>query len=168
MGNAATSQTLYIPRIRISIALIMAAIVLLSIANGDSTAFAQTPELAGDVQSAYGPAHGGSSEMGEAVHELEMVLNLKRVLAHQVSSEGSNGGIGGFGDAVKPSLTDSDDSVVGGDLHQQPLVLSEDCLDLRDLHVLLLLFCVREAWVKCTTSDNRSVGIGIESRRRNP
>ena len=103
--------------------------------------------------------------MREAVHELEMVLNLKRVLAHQVSSEGSNGGIGGFGDAVKPSLTDS---VVGGDLHQQPLVLSEDCLDLRDLHVLLLLFCVRETWVKCTTSDNRSVGIGIESRRRNP
>ena len=82
--------------------------------------------------------------MREAVHELEMVLNLKRVLAHQVSSEGSNGGIGGFGDAVKPSLTDSDDSVVGGDLHQQPLVLSEDCFDLRDLLVLLLLFCVRE------------------------
>ena len=48
MGNAATSQTLYIPRIRISIALIMAAVVLLSIASGDSTAFAQTPELATD------------------------------------------------------------------------------------------------------------------------
>ena len=48
MGNAATSQTLYIPRIRISIALIMAAVVLLSIASGDSTTFAQTPELAAD------------------------------------------------------------------------------------------------------------------------
>ena len=69
--------------------------------------------------------HHGSHEVGRAIEELVVVLDVMRVLAEQVGGHDLDHRLGRTLPAMHPALTDADRAIFAMDANEQPAVPQE-------------------------------------------